>query len=102
MIPPRPAARASLAAHDGLAGAAAQLRANMLDHLEVGRDVFEHFAFVIADAAEGGAAAAGAGTGRLMDDGLARQTRRQRRAHRLAARPLVRVGETIPDYGNAW
>jgi hypothetical protein len=72
--------------HDGLAGTAAQLRADMSDHLEAGRDVFEHLALVRADPAEGGAAAAGAGAGRLVDDGLARQMRRQRRAHRLAAR----------------
>src|SRR3954447_8779499 len=47
--------------HDGLAGPAAQLRAQVADHLEAGRDIFEHFALVLADAAEGGAAAPRAG-----------------------------------------
>src|SRR5271166_4177045 len=71
--------------HDGLAGPAAQLRPQVADHLEAGRDVFEHFALVLADAAEGRAAAARAGAGRLVDDGLARQVRGQRPADRLAA-----------------
>src|SRR3954453_21140716 len=71
--------------HDGLAGPAAQLRAQVADHLEAGRDVFEHFALVLADAAEGGAAATRAGAGRLVDDGLARQVLGQRLADRLAA-----------------
>ena len=59
--------------HDGLAGAAAQLRPDMLDHLEAGWGVFEHLALVLADAAEHGAAAAGTGAGRFVGDGLARQ-----------------------------
>src|SRR6185503_4564237 len=63
--------------HDGLAGAAAQLRAEMTDHLEAGRDVFEHLALVLADPAEGRAAAARAATGWFVGDGLARQVLRQ-------------------------
>ena len=72
--------------HDGLAGPAAQLRPQVVDHLEAGRDVFEHFALVLADAAEGGAAATRAGAGRFVDDGLTRQVLGQRLADRLAAR----------------
>src|SRR4051795_5142026 len=71
--------------HDGLAGPAAQLRAQVADHLEAGRDIFEHFALVLADAAEGGAAAPRAGAGRLVDDARARQVLGQRLADRLAA-----------------
>src|SRR4051794_18220087 len=71
--------------HDGLAGPAAQLRAQVADHLEAGRDVFEHFALVLADAAEGGAAATRAGAGWFVDDALARQVLGQRLADRLAA-----------------
>jgi hypothetical protein len=55
------------------------------DHLEAGGDVFEHFALVLADAAEGGAAATRAGTGRFVDNGFARQVLGQRLADRLAA-----------------
>ena len=59
--------------HDGLAGAAAQLRPDVLDHLEAGGSVFEHLALILADAAEHGAAAAGTGAGGFVGDGLARQ-----------------------------
>ena len=59
--------------HDGLAGAAAQLRPDVLDHLEAGGDIFEQLALVLADAAEDGAAATGTGTGGFVDDGLARE-----------------------------
>ena len=73
--------------HDRLASATAQLRADMADHLEAGGDVFEHLALVLADAAEHGAAAARAGAGCLVGDGLARQVWRQRLADRLFAFP---------------
>ena len=59
--------------HDRLADTAAQLGADVLDHLEAGGDVFEHLAFVLADPAEHFAAAAGAGAGGLVGDDLARQ-----------------------------
>src|SRR3982751_5652407 len=82
--------------HDGLAGPAARLRAQVADHLEAGRDVFEHFALVLADAAEGGAAATRASTGRFVDNGLARQVLGQRLADRLAALAwLDREGRTV-------
>ena len=71
--------------HDRLAGAAAQLRADVADHLEAGGDVFQHLALVLPDAAERGAAAAGAGAGGFVGDGLARQMIGQRRAHRRLA-----------------
>ena len=58
--------------HDGLAGAAAQLRPDMLDHLEAGGGVFEHFTLVLADTAEDRAAAAGTGAGGFVGDGLTR------------------------------
>ena len=48
------------------------------DHLEAGGDVFEHLALVLADAAEHRAAAARAGAGGFVGDGLARQVVRQR------------------------
>src|SRR5580692_8203716 len=73
--------------HDRLAGATAQLRADMTDHLEAGGDVFQHLALVLADAAEHCAAAARAGAGCLMSDGLARQVWRQRLTNRLFAFP---------------
>ncbi len=47
--------------------------------------MLQHVALVLADPAEYGAAAAGTGAGRLVGEGLARQLRRQRLAHRMAA-----------------
>src|ERR1700755_2949798 len=58
----------------------------MLDHLETGRDVFEHLPLILSDPAERCAAAAWAGAGGLVGDGLARQMGWQRRADRLLAR----------------
>ena len=58
--------------HDRLARPAAQLRPDMLDHLETGRDVFEHLPLVLSDPAERCATAARAGAGWLVGDGLAR------------------------------
>ena len=58
--------------HNGLAGAAAQLRAEMADHLEAGGDVFEHLALVLADPAEGRATATRAAASRFVGDGLTR------------------------------
>ena len=58
---------------------------DMTDHLEAGRDVFQHLAVVLADTAEHRAAATRAGAGRLVGDGLARQMRRQRLADRMFA-----------------
>ncbi len=68
-----------------LAGPAAQLRPDVADHLEARRHVFEHLALVLPHPAEHGAAAARASAGRLVDDRLARQVRRQRLADRLLA-----------------
>ena len=86
---PRPAAfdrqRRHRRLHNGLAGAAAQLRAEMADHLEAGGDVFEHLALVLADPAEGRTAAARAAAGRFVGDGLTWQVIRQWLADRLAA-----------------
>ena len=73
--------------HDRLASATAQLRADVADHLEAGGHVFQHLALVLADAAEHRAAAARAGAGCLMGDGLARQVWRQRLADRMLAFP---------------
>ena len=75
--------------HDRLASATAQLRADMADHLEAGGHVFQHLALVLADAAEHRAAAARAGAGYLVGDGLARQVWRQRLADRLYAFPSL-------------
>ena len=72
--------------HDRFARPAAQLRPDVADHFEAGGDVFEHFALVLAEAAEGRAAAARAGAGRLVGDGLARQMFGQWLADRLASR----------------
>jgi hypothetical protein len=73
---PRPAAfdrqRRHRRLHNALAGAAAQLWAEVADHLEAGGDVFEHLALVLADPAEGRAAAARAAAGRFVGDGLTR------------------------------
>ena len=68
-----------------VAVSAGELGSDVPDHLEAGGDVFEHFALVLADAAEGGAAATRAGTGWFVDDALARQVLGQRLADRLAA-----------------
>ena len=73
--------------HDRLASAAAQLRADMADHLEAGGHVFQHLALVLADAAEHRAAAARAGAGCFVGDDLARQVWRQRFTDRLLAFP---------------
>src|SRR5277367_321301 len=73
--------------HDRLASPTAQLRADMADYLEAGGHVFQHLALVLADAAEHRAAAARAGAGCLMGDGLARQVWRQRLADRMLAFP---------------
>ena len=83
--------------HDGLTAAAAQLGADVLDDFEAGRDVFQHLALVLPDAAEHRAATAWAGAGGLVNQGLARQMRRQRSPNRLAAfarrcRPDHRIG----------
>jgi len=76
--------------HDRLAGPAAQLRPDMLDDLEAGRDILEHLALVLAHPAEHRAAAARADAGRLVGDGLTRQMGRQRLAHRLLALARLR------------
>jgi hypothetical protein len=70
---------------DGLAGAAAHLRAHMDDALEVGRHVFEHLALVGADPAELLSAASRADAGRLVDDRLRRQMIGQGRTERRLA-----------------
>ena len=57
----------------------------MLDDLEAGRHVYEHLALVLADPAEGCAAAARAGACRLMGYSLARKMLRELPTHRLAA-----------------
>ena len=91
---PRPAAldrqRRHRLLHDGLARPAAQLRPDMLDDLESGRDILEHLALVLAHPAEHRAAAARADAGRLVGDGLTRQMGRQRLAHRLLALARLR------------
>jgi hypothetical protein len=56
--------------------------------LEEGRDVFQHFPFVLADLAEQRAATAWARTGRFVNDDLARQMIRQRFAAGLFTPPL--------------
>ena len=79
--------------HDRLARPAAQLRPQVLDHFEAGRDVFQHLALVLSDPAERCAAATRAGAGRLVDDGLTRQMGGQRRADWLLA--LMRLGRSL-------
>ena len=73
---PRPAAfdrqRRHRRLHNALAGAATQLWAEMADHLEAGGDIFEHFALVLSDPAEGRATATRAAAGRFVGDGLTR------------------------------
>jgi len=71
--------------HDRLASPAAQLRPDVLDDLEAGRDILEHLALVLPHPAEHRAAAARADAGRLVGDRLTRQVRRQRLAQRLLA-----------------
>jgi len=66
--------------HDRLAGPAAQLRPHVLDHLECGRNVFQHLGHVLADLAQHRAAAAAAGSLRRVRHLLARQMRGQRLA----------------------
>ena len=85
---PRPAAldrqRRHRRLHNGLAGPAAQLRAEMADHLEAGGNVFEHLARVLSDPTEGRTAAARAVAGRFVGDGRAWQVIRQWLADRMA------------------
>ena len=72
---------------DRLAGAAAHAWPDVADDLEVGGHILEHLPLVLAQLAEDRAAAAWAGTGRRMHDGLARQMLWQRCAARGAAGP---------------
>ena len=69
---------------DRLAGPAGELLAHGLDHLPLARDHLQRLGDVLAELGEL-AAAARAGGRRRDHDPLARQMRRQRRAHRLAA-----------------
>ena len=73
---------------DRLAGAAGELLAHVLDHLPLARNELQRLGHVLADLAQGAAAAARAGQGRRIDDALARQMLGQRPARRLA--PLER------------
>ncbi len=66
-----------------LAAPARDFRADMLDDLEVARNVFQHLALVLAHRSDF-AAALRAGGRRGVQDGLARQMVRQRPARRLA------------------
>ena len=71
--------------HDGLAGAAAHLGADMQDAAEAGGHIFQHLALVGTDATEGGAAAPRAHAGCVMHDRLGRQVSRQGHACRRLA-----------------
>ena len=68
---------------DGLASPTGEPLPHGLDHLPLARDHFQRLGDVLAQLGEL-AAAARAGTRRRDDDALARQMRRQRRAHRLS------------------
>src|SRR5262245_18050919 len=73
---------------DRLAAPARELLAHVLDHLPLARNELQRLGHVLADLAQGSAAAARAGRRQRIDDAFARQMLRQGPARRLA--PLER------------
>src|SRR5215831_7008767 len=77
---------------DRLAVAAAELLADVLDHLPLPRDHLDRLADVLAELAQPGAAAARALRRRRLDHPLARQVRRKGLARRALAAEGCNLG----------